>query len=119
VHAEHLVQGRLGERIACRELMARGYDILARRYRGRRGELDLVAYHGAALAFIEVKTRATRRFGEPWEFVDRDKRQRIKAAAAEFIARHGLGAWSYRFDVVSVVAPGTPRQEVTVVVDAF
>jgi putative endonuclease len=119
VKAGHLLEGRLGERLACRALIARGYDILARRYRGRLGELDLVAYHGAAIAFIEVKTRSTRHFGEPWEFVDREKRQRIKATAEEFIARHGLGAWSYRFDVVSVVAPGTPHEEITILCDAF
>jgi len=116
--ARHLVQGRLGERLACRHLLRLGYDVLARRYRTRLGEIDLIAYDGDTLVFIEVKTRATRRFGEPWEFVDRDKRRRIKSAAAEFIARHDLGAWRYRFDVVSVVvAGGAP--EIELVRNAF
>jgi putative endonuclease len=119
VRPAHLLQGRLGERLACRRLLALGYDVLARRHRGRTGELDLIAYDGETLVFVEVKTRATRLFGEPWEFVDREKRQRMKEAAREFVARHDLGAWRCRFDVVSVVAPGTPREEITVIRDAF
>jgi hypothetical protein len=44
---------------------------------------------------------------------------RIKATAEEFIARHGLGARRYRFDVVSVIAPGAPRKEITILCVMF
>ncbi len=117
--APHLQQGRRGERIACRHLLRRGFDILARRYRGVGGEVDLVAFDGPVLVFVEVKTRASREFGDPWEFVDWQKQQRFRRAAEEFIARYDLGDCTYRFDIVSVVAPGTPFEEICHYPNAF
>jgi putative endonuclease len=101
--APHLLKGRKGERIACRYLLRRGFDILARRYRLRSGELDIVALERDTLVFIEVKTRGSREFGEPWEFVDWRKQQILRRAAEEFIATFDLGQYAYRFDIVSVV----------------
>jgi putative endonuclease len=117
--AQHLLLGRLGERIACRFLMGRGYDVLARRFRGRWGEVDIVAFDGETLVFVEVKTRASRDFGEPWEFVDWEKRQNIRRTAEEFVARFDLGAYAYRFDIVGVVAPGTSREGISLLRDAW
>jgi putative endonuclease len=101
--APHLLQGRRGERIACRFLLRQGFDVLARRHRSRSGELDIVAFEGETLVFVEVKTRSSRDFGEPWEFVDWQKQQILRRAAEEFIADHDLGQYAYRFDIVSVI----------------
>lgn len=101
--APHLILGRRGERIACRFLLKQGYDVLARRCRNRSGELDIVAFEGDILVFVEVKTRGSSEFGEPWEFVDWQKRQIVRRTAEEFIADHDLVQHSYRFDIVSVV----------------
>jgi putative endonuclease len=101
--APHLLQGRKGERVACRFLMRQGFDILARRYRGPSGELDIIALEQETLVFVEVKTRSSRAFGEPWEFVDWRKQQKLLRTAEEFIADHDLGQYSYRFDIVSVI----------------
>jgi len=117
--APHLLMGRRGERIACRFLMRNGFDILARRFQARRGEVDLIAFEGDILVFIEVKTRASREYGDPWEFVDWEKQQSIRQAGEEFIARCDLGEYAYRFDVVAVIAPGTPNQEVILLRNAF
>jgi putative endonuclease len=111
--------GRKGERIACRFLMKQGFDILARRFRARRGEIDLIALEGSMLVFVEVKTRASRDFGDPWEFVGWEKQQSLELAAEEFIARYNLGQYTYRFDVVAVIAPGTRSQEVALYRNAF
>lgn len=111
--------GRKGERIACRFLMKQGFDILARRFRARRGEIDLIALEGSMLVFVEVKTRASRDFGDPWEFVGWEKQQSLQLAAEEFIARYNLGQYTYRFDVVAVIAPGTRSQEVALYRNAF
>jgi len=119
MNTAHLLQGRLGERIACLYLMREGFDILARRHRGSAGEIDLIALEDDILAFIEVKTRASREFGDPWEFVDWQKQQRVRRTAEDFIARHDLFQFTYRFDIVSVVSPGTPRQEVALFRNAF
>jgi putative endonuclease len=115
----HLKMGRLGERIACRYLVKRGFDILARRYRARSGEIDLVAFEGGLLVFVEVKTRASTEYGDPFEFVDWEKQQRFRRAAEEFIAHHDLGQYAYRFDIVAVVAPGGPEQRITLYRNSF
>jgi putative endonuclease len=117
--APHLFLGRKGERIASRFLMKQGFDILARRFRTRRGEVDLVAFERSVLVFIEVKTRASRKFGDPWEFVEWEKQQSLRLAGEEFVARYDLGKYAYRFDVVSIIAPGTRSQEVALYRNAF
>jgi putative endonuclease len=117
--AEHLRQGRLGERIAGRFLIRQGFDILARRFRGRAGEVDLVGFEQETLVFVEVKTRASREFGDPWEFVDWQKQQSLRRVAEEFIARYDLGQYAYRFDIVSVVAAGTSEEEISFLRNAF
>jgi putative endonuclease len=101
--APHLLQGRKGERTACRLLLRLGFDILARRYRNRSGELDIVALEEDTLVFVEVKTRSSRQYGEPWEFVDWRKQQILRRTAEQFIADHDLVQYAYRFDIVSVV----------------
>jgi putative endonuclease len=117
--APHLLAGRRGERIACRFLLRHGFDILARRFVGRRGEIDLVGFEGAVLAFIEVKTRSSDRFGAPWEFVDWRKQLRLRGVAEEFTARYDLVQYAYRFDIVSIVAPGSSGEAVTLHRNAF
>jgi putative endonuclease len=117
--ADHLLLGRRGERIACRFLLRHGYDILARRFNGRHGELDIVAFEGETLVFVEVKTRRTRDFGEPWEFVDWEKRQNLQRTAEEFIGHYNLGNHAYRFDVVAVTAPGAAAEEIALLRDAW
>ena len=68
-----------------RELERRGYAILARRFRVRGGELDIVARDGSVLVFVEVKARAGRRFGEAAEAVTSLKQRRIAQLASEYL----------------------------------
>ncbi len=101
--AGHLLLGRRGERLACRYLLKRGFDIVARRYRGRSGELDIIAYDADTLVFIEVKSRVSGEYGDPTEFVGWEKQQRLRRTAVQFIAEYDLGQYAYRFDIVSVL----------------
>ena len=117
--ARHLLEGRKGERIACRFLLRRGFDILARRYRKGRGELDIIAFEDETLVFIEVKTRSSARYGEPWEFVDERKRLVIRRTADSFIAEHNLGCYTYRFDIVAVLLSRDSKHEVRLFRNAF
>jgi putative endonuclease len=117
--APHLLQGRKGERIACLYLLRQGFDILARRYRGRSGEVDIIAFEKDLLVFVEVKTRRSQEFGEPWEFVDWQKQQILRRTAEEFIADHDLGQYTYRFDIVGVLAREKSRAEVALYRNAF
>jgi putative endonuclease len=110
---QRVALGRLGEDLACRELEKRGYAILARRYRRRGGELDIVAQDGETLVFVEVKTRDGRAFGDASEAVTALKRHRIVQLALDYLMRHHLTNRACRFDVVSIhVDSGAPAIEV-------
>lgn len=89
--------------------------ILGRNVRvGRRDELDLVAWDGDTLVFVEVKTRATEAFGSPVHAVDRAKRARISRAAVRYIRAHfpHRPPPYLRFDVVEVIGRSDGPQPV-------
>jgi putative endonuclease len=109
--------GKTGEDLACRELERRGYEILARRYRRRGGELDVIARDGDTLVFVEVKTRAGLAFGHAAEAVSVVKRRRIVRLAQEYIVCHRLTG-PCRFDVVAIDFH-RERPSVSVYQDAF
>jgi putative endonuclease len=105
--------GEIGENLACAELERRGYAILARRYRSRLGEIDIVALEGRTVVFVEVKTRDGAGFGSGADAVTWSKRRRIAAIATEFLARYRLLERPCRFDVVSIgLAQEGPEIEV-------
>jgi putative endonuclease len=105
--------GVLGENLACDELERRGYAILARRYRHRGGEIDIVARDGATTVFVEVKTRDGPAFGSGADAVTWVKRRRIVSCATDYLARNRLTEHPCRFDVVSIdLRPAAPSIEV-------
>lgn len=109
-----------GERAAARFLRRRGYKIVARRHRWRRGDLDLVAVDGRTVVFVEVKTRRTHRAGHPAEAVGPEKQRRIANAAVAFLKAHGLLEHSARFDVVALTWPSESRRPtIEHYIDAF
>jgi putative endonuclease len=105
--------GARGEAAVAEHYAAAGYEVLARNWRCREGELDLVLRRGRVVVFCEVKTRTTDRFGLPVEAVTRDKRRRIRRLAARWLEEHRLAVREVRFDVASVrVAPGPEEIEI-------
>jgi putative endonuclease len=94
--------GEGGEDRAARYLERQGLTILARNYRCRSGEIDIVAREGPVTVFVEVKERRGPRYGAGHEAVTIGKRQRIVRAAHLYAAAHGLSESPLRFDVVSV-----------------
>ena len=94
--------GKTGEDLACAELERRGYAIVARRYRCRGGELDIVARRAGTLVFVEVKAREGCEFGAAAEAVTPVKQRRLAHLAKDYVMRHHLGECSCRFDVVSI-----------------
>jgi putative endonuclease len=105
--------GRIGEDLAHRFLRARGCTVVARNYRtlSGSGEIDLVAWDGRTLAFIEVKTRGSREFGPPESAVDAEKRERVQQAARDYARRAEIPWRDTRFDIVSIVLDSPPRIE--------
>ena len=94
--------GRFGEAAAARWYRRAGYRILARNWRCRQGELDLVVLREGEVTFVEVKARTSDRFGRGAEAVDHRKRQRIRATAARWLEQAEWFAAEIRFDVVEV-----------------
>ena len=96
--------GRVGEDLAHRYLRRHGCTVVARNYRTRSGsgEIDLVVWHGATLAFVEVKTRSRTDFGDPESAVDAEKQARVQFAARDYARRAGVDWSRTRFDIVSV-----------------
>ena len=94
--------GAAGERAAERLLRRRRYSIVARNYRCRGGEIDLVALKNGAVVFVEVRTRAVGSLVHPLESIDGRKRRRIVTAARHYVARNRLHEHPMRFDVVAV-----------------
>jgi len=95
--------GALGEDLALAFLKKKRFKILAKNYRCRYGEIDIIARdRGNALSFIEVKTRASGSHGPPQEAVNRKKQAQICRVALEFIQRYKLENHPARFDVVAV-----------------
>lgn len=117
-HPSHAF-GRRGEDLAHRLLRSKGYIVVARNYRTSTGsgEVDIVAWDGDALVFVEVKSRRTDEFGTPDRAVDFEKRARLVRAAHNYVRRAGVAWERVRFDVVSVVDGSAP--ELTLVRSAF
>jgi putative endonuclease len=104
--------GALGEEIAAAHLQRAGMTLLARNYRTRYGEVDLVVRDGDAVAFVEVKTRRARPgapppFGLPEEAVTARKRARILRAASAYLQEWCGPEQAWRVDVVSITLPPT------------
>jgi len=98
--------GQRAEELAAAFLAEAGCEILARNYRCRLGELDIVARAGAVLVVAEVRTRASSRYGGAAASVTRLKQRRIARAAAVLLTeRRDLGRLPVRFDVLVVSDP--------------
>ncbi len=97
--------GRCAEDLAHRFLRRRGMVIVARNYRppSGAGEIDLIAWDGDRLAFVEVKSRASEDFGAPERAVDEEKQRFLERSARDYVRRAGVDWSRVRFDIVSVV----------------
>ena len=110
-YARRKALGDYGERLAARHLAERGLVVLARNWRCRDGELDIVAADGDVLVGCEVKTRTTTRYGSPLEAVDPLKADRINRLGRRWADEHGHTYSSVRVDVVAVLRPHRGRAE--------
>jgi putative endonuclease len=98
--------GKSGEDRAVAELERLRYEILARRYRTKHGEIDIVARDGETTVFVEVKARATAEFGTAAEAVTVRKQRKLVAMAMEYLALNRLPDIPCRFDVIAIDGVG-------------
>ena len=103
--------GNKGEKLAAEHLMMKGYEILGRNYRSKWGEVDIIAKVNNTAVFVEVKTKTTGKFGEPWEMVNAWKIEQVKKMGEAWCREYG---WEgrVRVDVIGVYLDGEmPRIE--------
>lgn len=112
--------GRVAERMAGRYLREQGYSLVATNVRTPRGELDLVAWEGTTLCFVEVRSGQPWIWGDPLASIQRRKRHHLLGAAQWYLAQHAPPE-HVRFDAVAVEWAGTLDRSATIrlVRDAF
>jgi putative endonuclease len=95
-------RGDSGEELACEHLRRCGLKVLARNFRCRAGEIDVVAEDRGTVVFVEVKERRGESHGSAVEAVTPAKRRKVIRAARVYAAIHGLSEAPLRFDVVAI-----------------
>ncbi|MCD6386573.1 YraN family protein [Candidatus Sumerlaeota bacterium] len=108
--------GSWGEEIAVEFLRKKGYRIIERNFRCKRGEIDIVASEGNSLVFVEVKTRSSTQFGEPEQAVNPEKLRHLQHTAYIYLRKNKIkpGGVRFRFDIVSILADWNTRKVVSI-----
>ena len=114
-------RGYAGERLAISYLLRNGWRVEAHRFRLGHHDLDLIARRGSLVAFIEVKTRRSSRFGKAVESVGPRKRAVLARLAELWRLRFGFQDDRYRFDVITVEPgkPGSTSPQITHIENAW
>ena len=100
---ENLIKGKIGEDLAIEYLRKHFYKIKAKNYKCKLGEIDIIAEKGDRIIFVEVKSRASDRFGSPREAVNYYKQRKIRLVAEVYIKQNMLYNKSCQFDVIEIV----------------
>ena len=109
--------GKRGEAFALHLLVSKGFKILATNWRHRKDEVDIIATNDAYLVIVEVKTRSTNYFGEPYTAVTKKKQGFLIRAANAYIEENNVDL-ECRFDIISIVFAENKHQ-VEHIEDAF
>lgn len=108
-------KGQAAEIIAAQYLNAQGLKLIARNYRSRFGEIDLIMQDGASLVFVEVRLRKSKLFGGAEESITASKQHKIVITAEYYLQQHGNQ--NCRFDVI--LMDKEDAQNVTWIKNAF
>ena len=111
--------GKLGEDCAAKFLEQHGYKIVARNFRIRSAEIDIIAQIGGVITFVEVKARSSIRHGLPVEAVNFRKQRKIIEAASVFLQDDNFCDCACRFDVVEVYLRGELVEKINHIENAF
>lgn len=108
--SDKIKTGNKGEELAAHFLVGNGYEIVARNYRYKHAEIDIIARTKNFLVFVEVKTRSSSAFGEPENFVNNHKVGKIMEGAEQFMIDNQYHG-NIRFDIVSIKMASPPLIE--------
>ncbi|AUS96476.1 hypothetical protein CDQ84_07805 [Clostridium thermosuccinogenes] len=112
--------GSFGEEIAADFLIKSNYKIVNRNFRiGKLGEIDIIAWDGEYICFIEVKTRRSFLYGTPSEAVSKSKQAVIRNLAGIYLDRYGLNDSKARFDVIEIIYRDKADYDLNIIKNAF
>lgn len=111
--------GKFGEDCAAKFLEDSGYTIIARNFRIRSAEIDIIAQKDNVIIFVEVKARSNIRHGLPSEAVNFRKQKKIIEAAGVFLQDENFSDCACRFDVLEVYLNGERVREINHIENAF
>ena len=115
--AQHNELGNIGEQKSVDYLINNGYEILERNYRFDKAEVDIIAKKDNLLIVVEVKTRSSKTFGNPQDFVSQKQIQRLVKAVNEYIVINNLEV-EVRFYIIAIVKNKT-KYEIEHIKNAF
>ncbi|MCI7003684.1 MAG: YraN family protein [Clostridia bacterium] len=101
---ENRIKGDIGENKAVKYLTDKGYEILETNYKNKLGEIDIIAKDDTRIVFVEVKARATAKYGYPREAVNEYKQRKIRMVAESYLKSKRLLNSYIRFDVIEILA---------------
>lgn len=116
--AAHNELGQWGEEMAVEFLRGKGYAILERDWKSERRDLDIIAWDGEVLVFVEVKTRRNRMFADPEQAVNWQKIRHLRQAANHYVKYHRIDC-DIRFDIITVTGTIGNTPEIEHIEDAF
>jgi len=110
-----VIIGSQAEDRACQYLQDQGLKLIARNYRTRRGEIDLVMKSNNVIVFVEVRYRSSNQYGSPGDSITPAKRKKIIAAAQEYLVSHGYGSdIPMRVDAILITPASGDRLNCTI-----
>ncbi len=95
--------GRRGEELAADHLVTKGWQLIARNWSTKLGELDIVADDENQLIFVEVRTTTSQQYGLGFQSVNYRKQQQVRRLALQFLQQMDYQHLPIRFDVISVL----------------
>lgn len=109
--------GEFGEDLAVEYLESKGFEIIARNWRHKYWELDIIANENGTTVFVEVKTRKSTKYGLPEQGLTKKKLKTIIAAGAEYL--HKNPNWDIRYDCISIVLQGKKVKDLLHIRDIY
>ena len=98
----NIEKGKLGEDLAVKYLLSKGYKLLARNYRNKIGEIDIIVEKDGIIIFVEVKSRTSTNYGYGYEAVNRRKQEKIINCSHIYCKQNGLYNSQLRYDIIEV-----------------
>ena len=116
---ESYLIGKAGEDRAEKYLIEKGYKIIERNFRSKRGEIDLIAFDNTALAFVEVKNYSFRSYLSPLNSISHNKKICITHAAKAYLIKKNYHHLICRFDVLIIFSNENGGRRFLLIKNAF